>query len=65
VEKRYSSYSFSASALDGGEWSAPLPGRVLAPGKGPPVPILREAAWTPELVWAQRLEEKFFASAGN
>jgi hypothetical protein len=31
-----SSYSFSTSALDTGEWSASRPGRVLAPGKGPP-----------------------------
>jgi hypothetical protein len=36
----YSSYSFSTSALDGGEWSASSPGRALPPGKGPPAPIL-------------------------
>jgi hypothetical protein len=36
----YSSYSFFTSALDGGEWSASRSGRALAPGKGPPVPIL-------------------------
>jgi hypothetical protein len=35
-ERRYSSYSFSTSALDGGEWSASRPGRALAPRKGPP-----------------------------
>jgi hypothetical protein len=34
------------------------PGRALAPGKGPPVPIVQEAGWTPEPVWTQRLEEK-------
>jgi hypothetical protein len=28
----YISYSFSTSALDGGEWSASLLGRALAPG---------------------------------
>jgi hypothetical protein len=39
-EERYSSYSFSTSALDGGEWSASRPGRALPPGKGPPVPIV-------------------------
>jgi hypothetical protein len=33
------SYSFSTSALDGGEWSASRPGRPLPPGKGFPVPI--------------------------
>jgi hypothetical protein len=38
-EWRYSSYSFSTSALDGGEWSASRPVRALHPGKGPPVPI--------------------------
>jgi hypothetical protein len=35
-ERRYSSYSFLTSALDGGEWSA---SRTLPPGKEPPVPI--------------------------
>jgi ribosomal protein RSM22 (predicted rRNA methylase) len=39
-ERRYSSYLFSTSALDGGEWSASGPDRVLDPGKGPPVPIV-------------------------
>jgi hypothetical protein len=56
----YSSYSFSTSALDGGERSASRPGRAIAPGKGPPVPIVQEAALAPEPVWTQRLEEKFF-----
>jgi hypothetical protein len=36
-ERKYSSYSFSTSALD--EWSASRPDRALLPGKGPPVPI--------------------------
>jgi hypothetical protein len=31
-ERRYSSYSFSTSALDGGEWSASRPGRAFTPG---------------------------------
>jgi hypothetical protein len=35
-ERRYSSYSFTNSALDGGEWWASRPGRALPPGKGPP-----------------------------
>jgi hypothetical protein len=38
-ERRYSSYSFMTSALDGGEWSVSSvshPGRTLALGKGPP-----------------------------
>jgi hypothetical protein len=61
----YSSYSFSTSALDGGEWSASRPGRALPPGKGPPVPIGQEAGWAPEPVWIQRLEEKSFAPTGD
>jgi hypothetical protein len=32
-ERRYSSYSFSTSALDGGEWSASRPGRAFIPGE--------------------------------
>jgi hypothetical protein len=34
-ERRYSSYSFLTSVLDGGEWSASGPGRALPPGKDP------------------------------
>jgi hypothetical protein len=56
----YSSYSFSTSALDGGEWSASRPGRALAPGKGTPVPIVQEAGWASEPFWTQRLQEKSF-----
>jgi hypothetical protein len=63
--EEYSSYSFSTSALDGGEWSASRPGRALPPEKGPPVPIVQEAGWAPEPVWTQKLEEKSFAPAGN
>jgi hypothetical protein len=59
-ERIYNLYSFSASALDGVEWSASRPGRALAPGKGPPVPIVQEAGWAPEPVRTQRLEEKSF-----
>jgi hypothetical protein len=64
-ERMYSSYSFTTSAVDGGEWSASRPGRVLPPGKGPPVPIGQEPGWASEPVWTQRLEEKFFAPAGD
>jgi hypothetical protein len=39
-DRRYSSYSFLTSALEGGEWSASRPGLALPPGKGPPVPIV-------------------------
>jgi hypothetical protein len=41
------------------------PAALLPPGKGPPVPIGQEAGWAPEPVWTQRLEEKYFAPAGN
>jgi hypothetical protein len=43
-----------------GEWSASLYGRGLAAGKGPLIPIVQEAGWTPDPVWTQKLEEKFF-----
>jgi hypothetical protein len=39
----------STSALDGGGWSTPRPGR-FNPGKEP-VPIVQEAAWVPGPVW--------------
>jgi hypothetical protein len=63
-ERMYSSYSFSTSALDGGEWSL-CPSRALALGKELLVPIVQEAGWASELVWTQRLEEKSFAPAGD
>jgi hypothetical protein len=62
-KRRYSSYSFSTSALNGDEWSASLPGLAIPPGKGPPVPIVQERGWAPELVCTQRLKEKSLASA--
>jgi hypothetical protein len=58
-ERKYSSYSFLISAIDGGDWSASVPGRTSAPGKGPTVPFVQEAGWS-EPVWTQRLEEKSF-----
>jgi hypothetical protein len=64
-ERRYGSYSFLTSALDGGEWSASRPGRSLPPRKRTPVPIIQEDGWTPEPVWTQRLEGKSSASIGN
>jgi hypothetical protein len=60
VERRYSSYSFSTSAVDESEWSALRPGRALPPRKGPPVPLMQEAWWAPEPVWTQRLQDKYF-----
>jgi hypothetical protein len=35
-ERRYSSYSLTTSALDGGEWSATRPGRAFTPGERTP-----------------------------
>jgi hypothetical protein len=60
VERRYSSYSFTASALDGCEWLVSRPGRSL-----PTVPIGEEAGWAPDPVWTLRIEEKSFAPAGD
>jgi hypothetical protein len=57
----HSSYSFTISSLDGGEWSASRPGRALLPGKGPTV---QEAGWATEPVWTQRLEEKSLSLPG-
>jgi hypothetical protein len=65
VERRYSSYSFLTSALDGGEWSASRPGCALPPGRGPPEPTGQEAGWAPEPVWTQRLEEEEKSFAPN
>jgi hypothetical protein len=64
-ERKYSSYSYLTSVLDGGEWSASRPGRALPPGKEPQVPIVQEAGWTPEPVWTQGLEEKSSATVGD
>jgi hypothetical protein len=62
-ERRYSPYSLSTSALDGGEWSVSCPGHALAPGKGPQVPTVQDGGWAPESVWTHMLQEKSFASA--
>jgi hypothetical protein len=41
------------------------PAALYPLGKGPPVPIVQEAGWTPEPVWTQKLEEKSSASVGD
>jgi hypothetical protein len=61
--ERYSSYSFTTLALNGGEWSMSHPGHALPPGKGTLVPTGQEVGRAPEPVSTQRLEEKSFASA--
>jgi hypothetical protein len=53
-----SSYSFTTSALDGGEWSESRPRRSLPQGKIHPIPTGQKAGWVPEPVWTQSLEEK-------
>jgi hypothetical protein len=60
-ERKYCSHSFSTSTLDGGEWSASGPRPRFTTLKGPSVPIVQEAGWTPEPVWTQMLEEKSFS----
>jgi hypothetical protein len=60
-ERRYSSYSFSTSVLDG-QCHAPA---ALCPGERIPVPIGQEAGWASEPVWTQRIEETFFAPDGD
>jgi hypothetical protein len=56
--RMYSPYSFSTSALDGGEWSASRTGSALPPGKGLPVPIGQEVGWAPQPVWTQEARGK-------
>ena len=48
-EHMYRSTLPSTSALDGGGWSTPRPGR-FTPGKDP-VHIVEEAGWAPGPVW--------------
>jgi hypothetical protein len=57
-KRRYSSYSFTTSALDGGVSVTPRP--RFGSGERTPVPIIQEAGWAPEPVWTQRIEEKSF-----
>jgi hypothetical protein len=65
VERRYSSYSFTTSALDGVSGQRHAPAALLPPSKGPPVLIVQEAGWAPEPVWTQRIEERSFAPSGD
>jgi hypothetical protein len=64
-ERRYSSYSFSTSALDEGEWSASRPGRALAPEKGPPVPIVQGLGGPQSGSGDEDTGKNPFASAGD
>ena len=49
AEQKYSCTVSLTSALDGGGWSTPRPGR-FNPGKDA-VPIVQEAGWASEPVW--------------
>lgn len=40
--------SLLTSVLEGGEWSASRPGRILPLEKEPLVPTVQEVGWTPE-----------------
>jgi hypothetical protein len=61
-DRRYSSYSFLTSALEGGEWSASHPGRALPPGKEPRYPLYRRLGGPQSRSGCRGLEEKFCAS---
>jgi len=60
-ERRYSSYSIKALALDEGEWSESRPIHTLAPEKEPSVTTVQEAGWAPEPVWTQEVRGKILA----
>jgi hypothetical protein len=64
-ERRYSSYSFTTSALDGGEWSASRPDRALPPGERTPGTHCTGGWVGPQTQRTQRIEEKSFAPAGD
>jgi hypothetical protein len=64
-DRRYSSYSFSTSALDIGEWSASRPGRALAPGKGLRYPLYRRLGGPQSRSGHRGYRKNPFASAGN
>jgi hypothetical protein len=64
-ERRYTSYFFLTSALEGGERSASRPGRALPPGKEPPGTHCIGGWRGQEPVRMQRLKEKSSASAGD
>jgi hypothetical protein len=59
-ERRYSSYTFSTSAIDGASDQHHTPATLYPRGKDPGTHW-----WAPEPVWTQRLEEKSSASVGD
>jgi hypothetical protein len=55
-ERKYSSYSFTTSSLDG----VVTPRPRFTRGEGPPQPIVQETGWAPLPFCTQKLEEKSF-----
>jgi hypothetical protein len=64
-ERRYNSYWFSTSALEGGEWSASRPGHVLAPEKDPRCPLYRRLGGPQNRSGHRNYRKNPFASAGD
>jgi hypothetical protein len=62
---RYSSYSFSTSALDAGEWSASRPGRTLPRGKDPRHPLYRRLSEPQSRSGYRGYRKNPFVSAGD
>jgi hypothetical protein len=60
-ERKYSFYPFLALALDGVSGQHHAPAELSLLGKDPST-IGHETRWASELVWTQRVEEKFFTS---
>jgi hypothetical protein len=62
-EWRYSSTNLDlGTRWTSGQLHAPT---ALPPEKEPPIPIGKEAGWTPESVWMLRRREKYLTPAGN
>jgi hypothetical protein len=64
-ERIYTSYSFTTSALEEGEWSASRPGRALPWRTDPPLPFVQEAGWAPEPVWTQVRGKMYYLCRGS
>jgi hypothetical protein len=63
-ERRYSSYSFLTSVVNGDEWSVSCSGCTLSPGKDPLFPLYRRLGG-PQSWSGHRLEEEYFSCAGD
>jgi hypothetical protein len=63
-ERRYSLYSFSTSALDGGEWSESHTGHALPREKDSRYPLYRRLGETQSRTGHREYRKNLFASAG-